>query len=525
MPFIISVLFVLLMFLAGVARADITSLRITDDPANQGRPDVAGDFVVWKDYRFGSWDIFQYDLAHGAESTVIQHPAYQNLPATNGRIVVWQDDRAGIDDNDLYQRSVSGGSEQFLTGGPGNQGLPAISGDRVAYVDDHAGNNDIYVINAGTLAVTQVCTNTASQWQPRISGDKVVWEDNRDGNWNIYMYDLGTGIEEPVTADPGDDRVADISGGKVVWQHLSGNRYDIWMKDLDTGVTSAVTDDAAYQNSPRISGDLIVWEDYDYSRANYDVYMKDLTSGAISPVASTMAIEGRPAVDGETVVWESTVSGSYDVWMAKVLDTDAPTIEGMTPAGATAACAAPLIEARYKDNRMGVDAGSVHLTVDGGDVTGAAQIDENHVSYQPAQLADGAHHVELTVADRVGNSRTAAWDFTTASPGARLDAERIWWASYDDFIAGDLSIRLRLTNTSQTAVAASDLLASPATQGVLMTTGTPAPFGPIAPGSSAAQVIKYHIPPGVSSFQTVVYVSLADGCGPVFYFPGPPPGW
>jgi beta propeller repeat protein len=298
------------------------------------------------------------------------------------------------------------------------------------------------------------------------------------------------------------------------------------MKNLATGVTQAITNDAAFQNSPRISGDLVLWENYDYQRANWDVYMKDLTSGIVSPLASTGATEARPAVDGETAVWESTTSGNYDVWMAKVLDTVAPVIADQIPAsGSLAPCTAPLISASFNDNRVGVDIGSVRLTLDGGDVSEAAGITDTGISYQAPQLTDGVHHVELTVADKAGNLSTSEWDFSSAIPNASLSTARIWWATYDDYMSGDLSVQFHLTNTSQTPVASADVLASTATQGVLMTTETPAPFGPIQPGGGADAVFRYRVPPGIITFKTVLYVGLVDACGSAYYYPGPPPGW
>jgi len=526
MSSIISMLIALLLFFAGAARADIIPLQITNDLANQGRPDVAGNTVVWKDLRHGNWDIFMYDLGTNTQSPVIEHPAYQNLPATNGQVVVWQDDRAGTNNNDIYFRDVAGGAEHLLVSGPGNQGVPAISGNLLTYVDDRSGNNDIYVIDIETRVITPICTNAFNQWQPRISGHRVVWEDNRNGSWDIYMYDMDTHEEKRVSSDPGDDRVADISDETVVWQHLTGAQYDIWLKDMRTDVTEAITSDTAYQNSPRISGDLVVWENYNYGNPGYDIYMKDLTSHIVAPLANTAATEGRPALDGETVVWESTVAGNYDVWMTKVLDTVAPVISSQTPAADTQAdCTAPSIFASYTDNRIGVDTGSVRMSLDGNDVTADAQISQTGVTYQPSQLPDGNHQVELRVSDKAGNERVTSWGFSTVSPNASLSTINSWWATYDDFLNHDLSVQFRLRNTSSTHVAAADVMAATATQGVLASSEVPVGFGPIQPGASADATLKYRVPPGIMSFKTVVYLALTDSCGVVYEYPGPPPGW
>lgn len=181
----------LLILFANLGFAAGAPVQITTNSANQGRPDVHGNIIVWKDIRAGNWDIYMYNLGGGGEQVVANTTAYQNVPATNGMMVVWQDDRNGS--QDVFMRDVFLGIEQPLVTGAGNQGMPEISGNTVVYVDDHAGNNDIYSIDLATRTTQPaqpVCTNSASQWQPRVSGSRVVWEDNRNGNWDIYMMDI-----------------------------------------------------------------------------------------------------------------------------------------------------------------------------------------------------------------------------------------------------------------------------------------------------------------------------------------------
>jgi len=340
----------------------------------------------------------------------------------------------------------------------------------------------------------------------------------------------------PVTMGLSDDKVADISGDIIVWRSYRNNQYDIWMKDVSPsgGAEVPVTNDAFYQNSPRISGDLVVWEDYrndsnpadDYY--NYDIYMKDLTSGIESMLAGGLPIQARPAVDNETVVWEDTTSGNYDIWMATVPDLTAPVINDLTPAsGQSAGCAFPAIQASFTDNRVGVDTASVSLIVDGEDVTALSAISDQSILYQPPSMAGGQHSATVTVADLSGNSTSSSWQFDITRPVMGLDALVVYWASYDDYLDHKLSVPYQLFNPSVEITNYSvEILASQTTGGVILSTaGMPIWLGDIAPGNHGDTILKYLVPPNISTFKTTISASSLDACGSSYNFPGPPPEW
>ncbi|MBI5869999.1 MAG: hypothetical protein HZB44_03425 [Actinobacteria bacterium] len=513
----------LTLLFAALSSAAAAPVQITTDPANQGRPAIHGNIIVWKDYRAGNWDIYSYDLSTNDEQDVSTSPAYQNLAATNGTTNFWQDNRSG--DWDIYYRSVLLGLEQPLISGTGNQGLAVVDGNTVVYVDDRAGNNDIYAIDFSTRVITDVCTNTASQWQPRISGTRVVWEDNRNGNWDIYMKDLAGGGEQQVTSSVYDEKVSDISGDRVVWQSTVNGITDIRMKNLKTGVEEPVTSDNAAQNSPRISGDLITWEDG--RSGSWDIYVKDLTSGITSALASGPSEQARQAIDRETVVWEDTVSGNYDIWVTTIPDITPPAISDLAPEdGQITGCESPTIQASYSDNRVGVDTASVNLTLDGEDVTADSNVGPGSVSYTPSMMTPGQHSVTLTVADMVGNSASTSWQFFSSRPQLSLAANAAYWGSYTDYQNHELSVPYQLINPSAESTNHSvEIQTSSATAGVILTTGMPVWLGDIAPASHQDAVLKYLIPDGTLSFKATVFASSLDACNASYFFPGPPPGW
>ncbi len=512
----------LLLLFANLSFAAGSPVQITSNSANQGRPDIQDNVIVWKDLRAGNWDIYSYNLATNQEQVISQTGAYQNVPTTNGTMIIWQDDRGG--NQDIYMKTAFLGIEMPLVTGPGNQGMPAVSGNTVAYVDDSAGNNNIYRIDLVSREILPVCVNAGNQWQPRISGNRIVWEDDRNGNWDIFMKDTGTGAETQLSTDPGDDRVADVGGDIAVWQNVTGTLADIKMKTLPDGPVTAVTADAAWQNSPRISGDLVVWEDY--RAGNWDIYMRDLTSNAESPLASGASISARPAIDREAVAYEDNVSGNYDVWMAVVPDVTPPVIANAKPeAGTDSGCLSPLITASYTDNRAGIDAASTVLALDGQDVTASAAITESSVSYQAEALSEGQHTVSLTVADLSGNITQTGWQFSASPPALTLRSHAAYWANYSDYEKRLLSVRYEIANVSPGHAADNmQIQASSATAGVILSSEVPITLGDVAAGGSASFILVYLVPQSTQSFKTMVYASAVDPCGNTDYIPGPPPG-
>lgn len=514
----------LIMLAQTGALAAAAPVQVTDAPSNQGRPDIQGSIIVWKDLRAGNWDIYAYNLLTGIEEPVNTDPAYQNVPVTNGTTVAWQDNRSGA--NDIYTRNLATGVTQLLVSGPGNQGLPAIDGNLIAYVDDALGNNNIFVINIDTGAVTTVSTNPANQWQPRISGNTVVWEDQRNGNWDIYMRNLAGGVEQPVASGPGDQRVADIDGNIVVWQDYTNGRYEIMMKNLATGVSTAVTNNTDYKTSPRVSRDLIAWENYSYADSNYDVLVKDLTSGQTTVAAGGPQIQARPAIDGENLVWEEEGSDGYDVWMSRIPDTAAPVVSGTQPAdGDPCGCQAPVISATLADNRTGVDVYSVRLLLDGQDVTSNTQVSDSSVAYQAPALANGTHTATLSIRDIAGNSTSTSWSFSSEATSLKLDFLRSYWGSYTDYSNRELSVDYHVANASVTADAIlTEIVAAPSTSGVILKSPTPFQIGPLAVSAAIDRTVKYVVPMSVTSFKTRVFIRAEDRCGAVSYLPGPLPG-
>jgi len=89
--------------------------------------------------------------------------------------------------------------------------------------------------------------------------------------------------------------------------------------------------------------------------------------------------------------------------------------------------AKPTIAAEYMDDGIGVSTTDTMLFIDGQDVSAAAQILQNKITYVPATpLADGSHKVKLDVVDKAGNTESTLWSFTihTQPPVVKITSHK-----------------------------------------------------------------------------------------------------
>ncbi len=87
----------------------------------------------------------------------------------------------------------------------------------------------------------------------------------------------------------------------------------------------------------------------------------------------------------------------------------------------------PTIAAEYMDDGIGVSTTDSKMYVDGQDVSAAAQIMQNKITYVPAApLTDGSHKVKLDIVDKAGNTESTLWSFTihTLPPVVKITSHK-----------------------------------------------------------------------------------------------------
>ncbi len=120
-----------------------------------------------------------------------------------------------------------------------------------------------------------------------------------------------------------------------------------------------------------------------------------------------------------------------------------------------------------------------------------------------------------TVRDKPAESVVTSWFSSGAAPepSMQVDLHGVMWASYADYISGNLTVVYGLTNVGNGEALQSSISSSQTSAGVLALTPLPLEVGPIESGGQRSAAITYRIPPGVFSFRVINFVSSLDAAG------------
>jgi len=151
-----------------------------------------------------------------------------------------------------------------------------------------------------------------------------------------------------------------------------------------------------------VTGDAMIYPDH----------LMQIQASALPEGVHTIAVRVPDAVGNTaTAEWNFTV------------DTEAPVITVMAPAGGSYTSSLPEVSASYSDGGSGIDPASVRISVDGIDVTSSASVTQTGITYAPASpIADGTHTASVTVSDNAGNTATATRSFYVDTEGPELIA-------------------------------------------------------------------------------------------------------
>ncbi|MGA7729783.1 MAG: hypothetical protein WCD37_00775 [Chloroflexia bacterium] len=224
---------------------DKQEFLVSGAPKLQGKPSVAGNVIVWADYRGAqdagdpnAGDIYMYDLGTRQETRITNLPSAQTRPATNGQVIVWTDFRNEPNPEgfnaDIYGYDIATKQEFVVAKAPDLQTDPAIYGNVVVWQDyrnepDPEGfNADIYGYDLSTKKEFAVTTAAGRQARPTIAGNLIAWEDYRNDpnpsdtanptNGDIYGYDMATKREFPVVLGNGLQQAPSAGGNTVAYE-------------------------------------------------------------------------------------------------------------------------------------------------------------------------------------------------------------------------------------------------------------------------------------------------------------------
>ena len=264
-----------------------TTVAGSDASVHFEQPAIRGRYIVYIKAT-SQFDVDGYDNAIGAPLPQITNDAaVQARPRVAGDVVVWEDYRSGNADIYGYHIATSGPAFPIATGASG-QTQPDIDGNTVVWVDDAGGTDQIWSYDLTSGLAEQLTTAVSHKVQPRISGTRVVWADDRAGNLDIYSYDLSTHTEAALVSGPGDQMLSDIDGNRVVYTSNASGFESVYLftitpsspppTDLPLGCDPAHTDAVSAITLTR-TGSLPVYGSRSYTAVDGKSYYLCVDNG------------------------------------------------------------------------------------------------------------------------------------------------------------------------------------------------------------------------------------------------------
>jgi len=316
-------------------------------PANQIKPEIYGDRVVFEDYRDNTSgadpnvNIYMYDFVSDTVTRITSDTASQYTPSIYQDNIFWHDTRNGL--YDIYGYDLLSSTEFPLSTFPGSTKLYARSDENiVVWQDDRNGDYDVYAYDLDLESEFPLIAAPSIQSKPVIDRGIVVWEDHRDwvdSGANIIGYDLTTQRLIPVCTRPGPQYSPAIHNDIVVWQDARNDDADVYGFDLDTGREFPISAAPQWQYSPKVFGKLVAFID---NRNNHSaIYCATplrIKSVAFDETTSTLhlswySLPGKqyqvhtgPAVDQLTTVFGPIPSAGLSTLWQTVIAPDTPAL-------------------------------------------------------------------------------------------------------------------------------------------------------------------------------------------------------
>lgn len=199
-------------------------IEITPVTHDSSRPAISGDHIVYRngpDPRRGN-NIYLIDLNDVALTPLQISDAYADnfRPEIDGNFVVWHADNGS--DNNVMLYDIQESQESEIANTPDDEERPDVSGDYVVY-HLNAGNDGVCLYKISDHK-TSLIVQPSYSYTPRIQGNFVVYEGGlTDGAQKVILRNLTTGVETTI-AEPGDFLdIPVIDGRHVAWVSNGGD--------------------------------------------------------------------------------------------------------------------------------------------------------------------------------------------------------------------------------------------------------------------------------------------------------------
>ncbi|MFA5801319.1 MAG: S8 family serine peptidase [Thermoleophilia bacterium] len=209
----------------------------------------------------------------------------------------------------------------------------------------------------------------------------------------------------------------------------------------------------------------------------------------------------------------------------KIGDRVAPVVSKVEPSGNVNGDST-IISAVFSDAEpsSGIDVASVSVTLDE-NILEKCDVTEAGVTCQVAGLGEGGHKIGGSVADSAGNTTPILGSFESSStcvsakPHLSPAVNHSFWATYADYLARELTVQVGISNNGTETAYSVNLTGSSNTGGVILSSIMPALVGDIPAGIENSVYLRYSVPSGVGSWQSMYTESAQDVCGTTYIYP------
>lgn len=237
---------------------------------------VAGDHVVWSEYRGGQYDLFTRNLVTGAELQITNDEAVESVGGISPEFLAFSKDNPPYGVDAFFYEFASGGITNVSDTDLGvDDYASGINADHVL-VQSYEATPAVYAYDMGLQTSAPVATaTTATQFSYGLAGDFAIVSISTGGNYTLYTIDLTNGDRNPVT--PTSNYLVDIDadGDTFLFRDGSG----LGAHRISTGTTVVVSPNA---NSGSIDAGVIVWPES--NGLTNDVATRTFPAGAVTTI-------------------------------------------------------------------------------------------------------------------------------------------------------------------------------------------------------------------------------------------------
>jgi eukaryotic-like serine/threonine-protein kinase len=189
------------------------------------------------------------------------------------------------------------GPSRILTASQGHDRQPAYSpdADRVIFSSNRSGNIDLWIVEPGTGALSQLTDDPANDWDPAFSpdGNHILWSSDRGGHMEIWISEADGSQARQVSNDGLDAENPTMTpdGQWIVYASNNNEKRGIWKIRPDGSDATQLTHGAHLLPEVSPDGRLVLHSEI--ASLDYVVRVVDLETGDVVPFQIEIPLSER----------------------------------------------------------------------------------------------------------------------------------------------------------------------------------------------------------------------------------------